>query len=257
MVYLNGKNILVTGASSGIGSELCLELAKLSCNIALVARREERLFQLAEKIEVLGGKALVLKCDVSDYMSVKESHKELMKHFEKIDFAFLNAGIGSSALIQNLSAYEVQNVMQTNFMGVINWLEYLLQDMQRSNSGTIIFTSSLITYRSMPGCSSYCASKAALHAFVESARLDLLATKIKLVTISPYFIETEMTGGTMGRNPIIWNSSQKAVNKIICGLEKNKIHITFPWHFHVVMYLLRMLPVSCYDLLWKIVRRGG
>lgn len=257
MLVFKDKITLITGASSGLGAALAFALSQKGANVILVARRKEKLREISTEIKKSGGKAKIFSCDVNDYFAVKKTYQRIKKELGQVNIAFLNAGIGSNTFAQNMSVAEVKKIMNTNFFGVINWLEFLLKDMQIRNRGTVVVTSSLASYRGLPSSGSYSASKAALSSLIESYQIDLLATKIKLILVSPYFMITEMTGVNKKRNPFIWITAQKAAKTIIKGVEKEKVHIVFPWHFHFFMYILKIMPLSFYQLFWKIVKRGG
>lgn len=257
MFDFNHKKVLITGASSGLGAALALTLSKKGVCLVLVARRQAKLKALANQINQAGGQAKVFPCDVTNYQQVQTTYRQIKNRVGNIDLAFLNAGIGSQTLTQNLSVKETEKVMNTNYFGVVNWLEPLLREMQSHNKGIIAITSSLASYRGLPSSGSYAASKAALTALIESCQIDLLATKIKLVLIMPYFMITEMSGLDQPRNLIIWSSAQKAANVIINGIAKGKQEIIFPWHFHLFMYFMKIIPLPVYRLFWKIIRRGG
>jgi short-subunit dehydrogenase len=256
MGKINQENVLVTGASSGIGYALCKELAKRKCRIAMVARREQRLVKLAKEVNSLGGWGLPVVCDVSKRDNVAVGYKKIKQELGDISVAFLNAGIGSSIIGQNVDSQEIEQVLRTNFLGVVYWLDYLLPPMQKKNKGIIVATSSLAAYRGLPAGGSYCASKAALNALWESYQIDFLATNIRFVIVSPYFVATEMTGDSIDKGKL-WCSSQEAAKRIISGVEKGKYHIAFPWLFRFFICVMRILPLSGYRLFWKIVKRGG
>lgn len=257
MFDFNRKKVLITGASSGLGAALALALSKKGAYLVLIARRQAKLKSLASHINQAGGQAKIFPCDVADYQQVKTTYRQLKNKVGAIDVAFLNAGIGSQTLAQNLSVKEVKSVMNTNYFGVVNWLEPLLKQMQPQNKGIIVITSSLAAYRGLPGSGSYAASKAALTTLIESCQIDLLATKIKLILIMPYFMITEMSGLDQPRNLKIWTSAQKAARVIINGIAQGKQEIIFPWHFHLFMYIMKIIPLPIYRLFWKIIRRGG
>ncbi len=257
MLDFNRKKILITGASSGLGAALALALGEKGAHLALVARSQKRLKHLANQINKAGGHAKVFPCDVSNYQRVQTTYRQIKNKVGNIDLAFLNAGIGSQTLTQNLLVKEAEKVINTNYFGVVNWLEPLLKQMQLQNKGIIAITSSLASYRGLPGSGSYAASKAALTALIESCQIDLLATNIKLVLILPYFMITEMSGLNTPRNLKIWFSAKKAAHFIISGIAKGKQEIIFPWHFHIFMYFMKIMPLSVYRLVWKIIRRGG
>ena len=248
---------MVTGASSGIGRALCLELAKRKCRIAMIARRRERLMKLAEEIHSLGGFGLPVACDVSNRDAVSAAYKKINQELGSIFIAFLNAGIGSSVIGQNANSEEIERIIRTNFLGVVYWLDYLLPHMQKKNKGIIVATSSLASYRGLPGSGSYSASKAALTSLFESYQIDFLATNIRFVIVTPYFVATEMTGVSDVDKRRLWHSSEEAARKIITGVEKGKYHIAFPLSFRLFMYFMRVLPLSVYRSFWKMAKREG
>lgn len=254
---IKNENVIVTGASSGIGRSICLELAKRRCRIAMVARREERLVSLAEEVDAMGGLALPIVCDVSDRQAVSVAYKKIHHELGEIYTAFLNAGIGSSVIAQNASSQEIERVMEINFFGAVYWLDHLLPHMQKQNKGLIVATSSLASYRGLPGSGSYSASKAALTSLFESYQIDFMATNIRFVIVSPYFVVSEMSGVRDENKGKLWCSSKEAAKKILDGVEKGKYHIVFPFHFRLFMYLMKMLPNQLYRLFWKIAKRGG
>ncbi|RMF90315.1 MAG: SDR family oxidoreductase [Nitrospinota bacterium] len=251
------QTVLITGASSGIGEALAYALAVPNRQIALVARRKERLEKVAQAIRDRGGEPLVLACDVGDPRAVQEAASRLRQTLGTIDIAFLNAGIGSRGIAQNLTSAEAEQVMRVNYLGVVYWLDQLLPDMQKHNRGTIVVTSSLAAYRALPGCGTYCAAKSAVSALIESYQIDLLATNVHLVLVTPYFVETEMTGFDPYRSRRVWMSAADAAQRILQGVEAGKHHIAFPWHFRCFMTGLSLLPLPLYRMFWRLVRRGG
>lgn len=250
------KNVIITGASSGIGAALIEELSKLECrNIILLARRKERLNSLVKKIGRNNVRFYI--CDVTQKEVVNNLYQKIYSEVGFIDAAFLNAGVGNNSIAQNMSSKQIENVFRTNVFGVVYWMENLLLDMQKKNSGTIVVTSSLAAYRGLPGNGPYAASKAAISTLLESYQIDLLATNIRLILVSPYFVMTEMSGVGQESNPLVWVTAQKAAQVIIAGIKKKKTFIVFPWHFHLFMYIMRVIPLPLYRLFWKLVKRGG
>ncbi|MDP2939649.1 MAG: SDR family NAD(P)-dependent oxidoreductase [Candidatus Omnitrophota bacterium] len=254
--YFKDKNIIITGASSGIGEALVEEFSKLDCrNIILLARRKEKLEAIVNKIGKSNIKFYI--CDVTIKEKVNELYQKICSEVGDIDIAFLNAGIKDTSIVQNINSKQIEDIFKTNFFGVVYWLESLLVDMQKENRGTIVVTSSLAAFRGLPGNGPYAASKAAISALIESYQIDLMATNIKLILVSPYFVMTEMTDVEEKQNTLIWLTAQKAAQKIIDGVKKGKPHIVFPWYFHLFMYILRGMPSSLYCLFWRLLKREG
>ncbi len=239
---LNNKTILITGASSGIGYELAIQLAATN-RLVLIARREELLTDLINKLPKRDH--LHFKCDVGDYESVKNIFQILTDQKVQIDVAILNAGISISFDPFNMSIERIQQVININFFGVINVIERLLPGMRQKNEGLIAATGSLAGYRGMPTAAPYSASKSAMATFLESLRIDYLKTGVKFTLISPGFVLTPMTAHKNKFMPFLM-TPEKAAQIIIRGLEKEKTEIHFPYSLSLIAKLGRLIPDRIY-----------
>lgn len=256
-VKIQEENVLVTGASSGIGRALCLELARRKCHIAMVARRQEQLVKLAAEVHALGGVGLPVICDVSNRDAVSAAYKKIEHQLGEVFVAFLNAGIGSLSFGQNADSQAIERIMRTNFFGAVYWLDHLLPHMQKKNKGLIVVTSSLASYRALPASGDYAASKAALSTLFESYQIDFQSTNIRFIIASPYFVASQISGVSDIKRGRFWLSSEQAAKKIISGVEKGKYNIAFPLFARLMMCFMRMLPSFAYRLFWKVAKRGG
>ncbi|MBN2088179.1 SDR family NAD(P)-dependent oxidoreductase [candidate division KSB1 bacterium] len=236
------KTILITGASSGIGYELAIQLAATN-RLILLARREELLTALINKLPCRGH--LHFKCDVSDYEAVKNIFQTLIAQNVRIDVAILNAGISSQFNPFNMSIERIQQIININLFGVINVIEQLVPGMLQKNNGLIAATGSLAGYRGMPTAAPYSASKAALATFLESLRIDYLKTGIKFTLISPGFVLTPMTARKNKFMPFLM-TPEKAAKIIIRGLEKEKTEIHFPYSLSIIAKIGRLIPDRIY-----------
>jgi short-subunit dehydrogenase len=236
------KTILITGASTGIGHELAIQLAPNN-RLILVARREDLLTELVNKLSPKNH--LLFKCDVSEYEAVKSIFQTLANENIRIDVAILNAGISRQFNPFNMSIGYIQEIININLFGVIYFIEQLLPGMIQNNQGLIAATGSLAGYRGMPTAAPYSASKAALATFIESLRIDFLKTGIKFTLISPGFVLTPMTARKNKSMPFLI-SADKAARIIIRGLEKEKTEIHFPYSLSIVAKLGRLIPDRLY-----------
>lgn len=239
--------VLITGASTGIGRALALALALRGCVLALTARRQSLLDELALEVERLGGQALALACDVSEAEQVRVAIAAVHKRFGKIDCAILSAGISGPTKAESFSAAPFERLLQTNLLGVAHCLEALIPLMRQQGGGQIAAISSLAGDRGMPGSAGYCATKAALNALFDGLRGPLRTHGIKLVTIAPGYVLTPMTE-QFGKLPFVM-SAEEAAQLIVRRLERGESVIRFPWQAAWFMRVLRVLPASWFDAL--------
>lgn len=247
---LNNKTILLTGASTGIGKEIGEKLLDVNCNLILTARRNELIEDWINKHGNSNANVLILKNDVTDKESVFESHKIIIEKFGPIDIAILNSGIGKSITPQTFNSEAAEDIMNTNFLGVVYWIEKILPDMMKMKSGIIAPVSSLADNRGYSGSGFYCASKAALSIFSEGLSIDLKKYGIKVLTIKPGFVKTPMTDKNKFKMPFMV-SAEKAANIILKGLTDEKSIIQFPFPTVLGAKIIGLLPNWFYKLLAK------
>jgi NAD(P)-dependent dehydrogenase (short-subunit alcohol dehydrogenase family) len=241
------KVAFITGASSGIGYELALELARQGYVLALTARRETLLDELAEKVKSIGTDALSITCDVSDQQQVRKAIEETIVHFKRIDLAILSAGISEPTVAEDFSAADFEKLVRTNLLGVSYCLEELVQIMVRQRNGVIAAISSLAADRGVPGSAGYCATKAALSSLFEGMRVDLKRFGVGLVTIEPGYVRTPMTE-SFGNMPLVMEADASA-RLILRRIESGDRVIRFPLPASILMKLMRVLPVTLFDLI--------
>lgn len=186
-----GKTVLITGASSGIGMGFALRVAKDGATVLLAARREDKLKEVKAKVEELGGEAEIFPTDVTDLNQVKDLFVKATEGGRTIDLVFNNAGIGFVGNIYELPAEEIVSVLDVNVRGMILVAKYASEVMTRQNSGHIIFCSSLAGLITLPQWSVYVASKWAITGFADSIRPELKKFNIKITTLHPGAVLTE------------------------------------------------------------------
>lgn len=196
---LQGKVVVITGASSGIGKETALLLGKNRCSVVLAARREEPLREIAGRIEADGGQAVVIKTDVSVESQVQNLIEAAIQRFGRIDVLINNAGFGLFASIAETTPEEMDRIWQTNFMGTFYGIKNVLPLMKKQGSGHIITIASVVGKRATPLNGAYCATKFAQVGLMESLRMELRNTPIRSTVICPAATETEFISA--GENP--------------------------------------------------------
>ncbi|XP_068656056.1 11-beta-hydroxysteroid dehydrogenase A-like [Aristolochia californica] len=193
---MSNKVVLVTGASSGIGEHIAYQYAKKKASLALVARRENRLHEVAERARSLGSPdVLVLSADVAKSEDCKRFVQETMDHFGRLDHLVNNAGIGAVCMFED--AIDLTNftpVMDVNFWGAIYPTHFAIPHLKKSR-GRVVVNASSAGWLPMPRTSFYNASKAATISFYETLRVEF-GPDIKITIVTPGWIESEMTQGT-------------------------------------------------------------
>lgn len=247
------KVVLVTGASSGIGRGLALELARRGAMVGLLARREDALREVVEEIAAHGGKAIALPADVTDANAVRGAVGALNKEFGPIDLVIANAGVGATVAARNLEPEGVAKVFKVNVIGVVNSVTAVIPQMIERGRGQLAVISSLAAYRGLPKSAAYCSSKAAISSLFESLRLDLQPHGIEVTIIHPGFIKTPLTAGRQAKLPFLLEVDD-AVNKMIRAIEKRKKSYAFPWQLAMVVRAGMLMPNFLYD--W-IARRNS
>jgi short-subunit dehydrogenase len=240
------KVVFITGASSGIGRALAVELGRRGAMLGLLARRVEILGEIVKEVEEAGGRALALPADVRDAEAVRNAADQLREEFGRVDVLVANAGVGVTTDAKDLQAKEVADVIGINVLGAVNSVTAVLPEMIEQGSGQLVAISSLAAYRGLPKSGAYCASKAALSAFFESLRVDLRESGVNVTIIHPGFIKTPLTAGRHAQMPYLMELDD-AIKKIIRAVEAHKRSYAFPWQLATITRAGMLLPPKLYD----------
>jgi len=249
------KNVIIAGASQGIGKALALEYASNGSDLVLLSRNKSAIESVADDITSLGGKAFFKKCDVTDITQVEESVNYSKKVLGTIDLAILNAGIGIPEWLGNFKSGDFKKVFETNVFGIAHFLEFLIPLMKEQGHGTIAGVSSLADVRGYGGSSSYCASKAAASIFLESARVELKKYNIDVITVKPGFVRTAMTAKNEFYMPFLIEP-EKAAKIIRKGIEKKRSIVQFPFGTVMLSRIVKYLPNLIFDPAMRMGRKG-
>ena len=193
MTDFTDKTAIVTGAGSGIGKAIALELASRGCDVAVCGRRLEPVQATAAEITALGRRAFAASADVSNGESVTAFVAEVLKAFGHIDILVNNAGLTRDNLLIRMSEEEWDAVLATNLKGAFLFSKAVARPMMKQRSGAIVNISSVVGLIGNPGQCNYAASKAGLIALTQSMAKELASRNIRVNAVAPGFIVSQMT----------------------------------------------------------------
>lgn len=241
------KRIFLTGASSGIGEALAVELAKRGARLGLVARREELLATIVERCVAAGGSARAFACDVTDAPALASAATSFRDEVGGIDILIANAGIGGNdALTRSYDPASVKKLIDINVLGAVNSIHAVLPGMLEQGRGQLVAVSSLAGFRGLPKSAAYSSSKAAMTTFFESVRLDHAKNGIDVTIIQPGFIETPLTSGRSNKMPFLMKLDA-AIPFFLDAIAKKKRFAAFPWPLALTVRIARHMPSWLYD----------
>jgi NADP-dependent 3-hydroxy acid dehydrogenase YdfG len=197
---IEGKVVVITGASSGLGEATARLLSTHGASVVLGARRVERLQSLADELNSLGGKALAVTTDVTDRDHVKGLVDAAVQAYRRIDVMINNAGLMPQAPLERLRVDEWDRMIDVNIKGVLYGIAAVLPHMQRQKSGHIINVSSVAGHKVGPGFAVYAATKHAVRALSEGLRQEVKHYNIRTTVISPGAVATELPSSVTERD---------------------------------------------------------
>jgi NAD(P)-dependent dehydrogenase (short-subunit alcohol dehydrogenase family) len=190
--FLNGKTALITGASRGLGKAMALALAAEGVRIALVARDQDAMAEVARSIEATGAEAACFQADVTDETAVAVLQQDVLARFGQVEILINNAGINIRKNVHEFTLEEWRRVNDTNVTSVFLLCRAFVPQMKGKGYGRIINMTSIMSHISLPGRTAYSTSKAALLGFNRALALELAPEGITVVGISPGPFATEM-----------------------------------------------------------------
>ncbi|HUY35156.1 MAG TPA: SDR family oxidoreductase [Pirellulales bacterium] len=208
---IHGSRVLITGASSGIGRALALELARQGAKLVLNARRLDRLDELAAEIATLGTEAAPLAGDVT-LAGVRHAALEAAQaRFGGLDALVNNAGIGAWGRFEEAAPDRLRRIMEVNFFATVEMTREALPMLRRGRDPIVVNVASILGHRAIPRSSEYCASKFAVRGFSESLRAELAGQGIGVLVVSPGTTESEFVAGLIERKSEMAWPEQPAV----------------------------------------------
>ncbi|HUN62614.1 MAG TPA: SDR family NAD(P)-dependent oxidoreductase [Candidatus Sulfotelmatobacter sp.] len=250
--FFHNKSVLITGASSGIGEELALQLAQLDARLTLTARRRELLDALAQKIAATGKAApLVVPADVTHDADLPHAVSEALRVHNRLDIVIANAGFGVVGAFKKLTLEDYRRQFETNVFGLLRTVYAALPAIEKSQ-GNVVLIGSVAGWGATPGASPYAMSKFAVRALANSITAELALSSVKVTLISPGFVASNIrrvdNQGTLhaGANEPIpaWlvMPTDKAVRQILRAIARGQREAIITGHGKALVAIQRFAP---------------
>jgi short-subunit dehydrogenase len=241
-----GKRILITGASSGLGAEMARQFADRGADLALCARRLDRLDVV--RAEILAThpdrRVIVRPLDVDDHDAVFEVFRELADELGGLDRVIVNAGIGKGAPVGTGRFDANKQTITTNLVSALAQCEAAMEIFRAAGAGHLVIVSSVSAFRGMPkSMTAYAASKAGIAAIAEGIRAEMIGKPIKVTTLFPGYIESEMNEGVAQRTPLMAKTAD-GVRAMVRAIEREAATATVPaWPWRPLSVVVRHAPL--------------
>ncbi|MEO8991605.1 MAG: SDR family oxidoreductase [Nitrosospira sp.] len=236
-------NVIISGASSGLGSALARHYAGLGATLGLIARRADLLKTLAAE---LSG-ASIYVADVRDADAMEAAALDFMRRHGCPDIVIANAGISRGTLTEYAEDRAVfESILATNVIGMANLFQPFIAAMRTAGQGSLVGVASVAGYRGLPGSGAYSASKAAAISYLESLRVEMRGNGVAVITICPGYVATPMTANNPFRMPFLL-TAEAAAEKIVRIIENKTLFAVIPWQMAIVARILKFLPNFLYD----------
>ncbi|BBY24748.1 SDR family oxidoreductase [Mycobacterium stomatepiae] len=238
------QKILITGASSGLGAGMARNFAAKGRDLALCARRTDRLDELKAELsqQYPAIKIAVAALDVNDHEQVPKVFAELRDELDGLDRVIVNAGIGKGAKLGSGKLWANKATIETNLVAALVQIESALEIFTKTGSGHLVLISSVLGNTGVPGVkAAYCASKAGLKSLGESLRAEYAKGPIRVSTIEPGYIESEMTAKSASTMLMVDNET--GVRALVDAIEREPGRAVVPrWPWAPLVQLMRVLP---------------
>ncbi|HEU0189066.1 MAG TPA: SDR family oxidoreductase [Gallionella sp.] len=241
------KSLVISGASSGLGLALARHYLERGATIAAFARRGELLQPLSTEFP---GRAFCYELDVRDAPAVQKAANDFIATVGSPDVVIANAGVSVGTLTEYAEDIDAfQQVLDINVLGMAKTFQPFIAAMREAKRGSLVGIASVAGFRGLPGSSAYSASKAAVISYLESLRVELRDSGVKVVTICPGYIRTPMTASNPYAMPFMLDADE-AAKRMVKAIERNTSFAVIPWQMGMVGRILKLLPRWLYDRLF-------
>ena len=237
--------VFLTGASSGIGAALAHEYARAGAQLGLFARRAEALSALAASLAP--ATPAIYAGDVRDEAALSRAAADFMQRYGAADIVIANAGISRGTLTEHVEDNATfRAILDTNVVGMLHSFQPFLPAMRAARAGKLVGIASVAGFRGLPGAGAYCASKAAAIRYLESLRVELVGSGVKVITVCPGYVATPMTEKNPYRMPFLLPVDE-AARLIVRAIARGRRFNVLPWQMGWVGRLLSIVPRPLYD----------
>jgi NAD(P)-dependent dehydrogenase (short-subunit alcohol dehydrogenase family) len=241
------KSLVITGASSGLGLALARHYLEHGAKVAAIARRGDLLQVLANEYP---GQVFCYSLDVRDASAIQNAASDFIARTGVPDVVIANAGVSVGTLTEYTEDIGTfQQVMDINVLGMVKTFQPFIAEMRVARRGTLVGIASVAGFRGLPGASAYSASKAAAISYLESLRVELHGSGVKVVTICPGYIKTPMTSVNPYPMPFMLEADD-AAKRMAQSIARQASFTVIPWQMGLVGRLLKLLPCWLYDRLF-------
>ena len=257
---MDGKVVVVTGASMGIGEAIAKEFADAGGSVVLMSRDAKRAEAARQRIAQTGGtlaqtlaqtlaRTLALACDVRKRDEIDRALAVTLDRFKRIDVWVNNAGVGIRDSVADMEMSACRELFETNFFGAVNCLQTVVPVMRKSGGGTIINISSVAGHIPVPFLTPYSATKFALNAIGKGARVELKRDNINVLTVCPGYVQTEFSAhvvtnkvGNIRPQSVKGISAERVARATYNGYRTRKREVIVPWTMIPMVKLYQLLP---------------
>ncbi len=247
MTRLDGKTVLVTGASGAIGHALCLALAKRGCALGLLGRRAEKLAELRRRLAGFGVPCSAQTADLRRRDDVHRAVARVTEDLGAVDVLVHNAGVGRISRPSRPQVEDVDEMFEVNYLGGVYAVEAVLPAMLARGSGHLAAVSSLAALRGMAFTAGYSASKAALGVFLEALRPALARRHVATTVCHLGFVRTPLSRALPLARTLWMVSAEQAAGAIIRAIQRGRREAFYPWYDALGARLARRLPNWMFD----------
>ncbi len=252
LISVADRHVWVTGASTGIGRAVTIELARRGARVVASARNESALDTLAREC---GDRVQALPLDVTDRQANRWAAEEISRRMGSLDIAFLNAGTCEYVDVASFDSALFERTIRSNFLSMVYGIEAVLPLLRQSPAPQLVGMSSTVAYRGLPRSEAYGASKAAIKNLFESLQIDLAREAFRVSVVCPGFVRTPLTDRNDFPMPFRIEADE-AARRIVDGIEAGKPEIHFPRRFSLLFKLMTLLPDRLYiRLCARMVKR--
>ena len=252
LISVADRHVWVTGASTGIGRAVTIELARRGARVVASARNESALDTLVREC---GDRVQALALDVTDRQANRWAAEEISRRMGGLDIAFFNAGTCEYVDVASFDSALFERTIRSNFLSMVYGIEAVLPLLRQSPAPQLVGMSSTVAYRGLPRSEAYGASKAAIKNLFESLQIDLAREAFRVSVVCPGFVRTPLTDRNDFPMPFRIEADE-AARRIVDGIEAGKPEIHFPRRFSLLFKLMTLLPDRLYiPLCARMVKR--